>query len=289
MKVLLTGAGGQVGLAVQANVPSGITLVPLRREQLDITRQAAVESLVRELSPALIINAAAYTAVDRAELEPQRAFDINAEGARYLALAARAIPGCRLIQISTDYVFDGTRPGAYGPGDPANPVSVYGHSKLAGEHAVLEALAERSVILRTAWIYAPRGRNFLLTMLRLMREHSAVRVVSDQLGSPTSARSIATALWTLAARSGIGGGILHWTDGGTGSWYDFAVAIAAEAHTAGLLAHRPQVTAITTAEYPTPARRPVNSVLDSSDAVRQLGFAPPPWRQELHDTIQALR
>lgn len=288
MKVLLTGAGGQVGQAVQASIPAHVALSALSHRELDLSRPAEIETVVDRLAPDLIINAAAYTAVDQAESELEQAFAINAEGPRELALAARSLSGCRLIHLSTDYVFDGTSASPYRPGDRENPVSVYGRSKFEGERAVLEVLGPRAVVLRTAWVYAPQGKNFLLTMLRLMRERHAVRVVADQRGSPTSARSIARAIWAIAARPQLSG-LLHWTDGGTASWYDFALAIATEAHANGLMAQKAAVTPITTADYPTAARRPANSVLDTSATAAQLGTTPPSWRDELHATILSLK
>jgi dTDP-4-dehydrorhamnose reductase len=288
MKVLLTGASGQVGSALQASVPPGTQLRALTRSQLDLTDEAAVRAEVVAWRPDLILNAAAYTAVDHAESEAGLAFAINAEGPRRLALAAQAIGPCRLIHLSTDYVFDGSSVDPYGPGDAVNPMSVYGRSKLAGEQGALSVLAERSVVLRTAWVYAPQGRNFVLTMLRLMRERGLVRVVSDQQGSPTAAGSIAGAIWALAARAELSG-ILHWTDAGTATWYDFAVAIAEEARAIGLISNPVEVVPITTAEYPTAARRPRNSVLDTRDSIARLGIAPRHWRAELRDVLQRVR
>lgn len=287
MKVLLTGATGQVGTAVQAHVPPGADLRALSHAELDISDPLAVLAVMSAWQPALIINAAAYTAVDKAEAEPGPAFAINAEGPRHLATAARTVPNCRLIHISTDYVFDGDGRDPYKPEDATHPVGVYGRSKLEGERAVRAILGERSVILRTAWVYAARGRNFLLTMLRVMREHHAARVVADQRGTPTSADSIARAIWAIAERPQLQG-VLHWTDAGTATWYDFALAIAEEAHAAGLMAEKAEVTPISTADYPTAARRPANSVLDTREAIAQLGFSPAPWRAELRATLQSL-
>jgi dTDP-4-dehydrorhamnose reductase len=213
---------------------------------------------------------------------------INAEGPRHLAEAALAIAGCRVLHISTDYTFDGRSRVPYTPADPTNPLSVYGRTKLAGERAVLGVLGARAVVLRTAWVYAAEGRNFLLTMLRLMRERGAVRVVADQRGTPTSADSIARALWRIAQRPEVAG-ILHWTDAGEASWYDFAVAIGAEGLAAGLLSKAPLVTPISTAEYPTAAARPASSLLDSRESVARLGMAPAHWRDNLRDTLSRIQ
>jgi dTDP-4-dehydrorhamnose reductase len=262
-------------------------LQALTRQQLNIGDADAVRAAVTSFQPELIVNTAAYTAVDQAESEAALADAVNAQGPRHLAQAARAIGRCRLLQVSTDYVFDGTSPRAYRPEDPPNPLSVYGRSKLAGEQAVLELLAERAVVLRTAWVYAAEGRNFLLTMLRLMRERGSVRVVADQHGAPTAAASVARALWALAVRSQPGV-ILHWTDAGVASWYEFACAIAEEGVSAGLLAHLPEVTAIASDQYPTAAHRPANSVLDLSDTTVRLGLQPLHWRDSLRTVLAEL-
>jgi dTDP-4-dehydrorhamnose reductase len=288
MKVLITGACGQVGKALLGSVPPQVDVLGLGRAELDISNAAAVRSWVKAFQPAVIINAAAYTAVDKAESEPELAYAINAQGPRNLAQEALALPGCRLLHISTDYVFDGRASEAYKTCDPTNPLSAYGRTKLEGETAVIEVLRERAVILRTAWVYAPEGKNFLLTMLRLMRERGTVRVVADQHGTPTTAGSIAAALWALAYKPDTRR-ILHWTDAGTATWYDFAVAIAEEGRAAGLLSNPVEVTPITTAEYPTPAHRPGNSVLDWRDSVAQLGITPALWRDNLRATMATLR
>jgi dTDP-4-dehydrorhamnose reductase len=284
VRVLITGASGQVGSALYRSAPPGSQLQAMTRAELDIRDAPAVEAAVRAFAPQVIINAAAYTAVDRAEEESQLATAINAHGPAALARAAHARPGCRLLHISTDYVFDGRATRPYQPQDRPNPLSVYGRSKLQGEQAVTEQLGERAVILRTAWVYAAEGKNFLLTMLRLMRERGAVRVVADQLGTPTAADSVARALWVVASRPDIRG-ILHWTDAGTESWCGFATAIAQEAQAAGLVSVIPQVTAIATADYPTRAHRPANSVLDTASTSTLLGITPCPWRTNLRATV----
>ena len=287
MKVLITGASGQVGSALLRSVPAGAEVRALTHQQLDIGDATAVAAAVRSFSPQLIINAAAYTAVDRAEDEPELATRINAHGPAALARAARALPDCRVLQISTDYVFDGSASGPYQPDAATHPVSVYGRSKLAGEQAVTTELGERAVILRTAWVYAAEGRNFLRTMLRLMRERGTVRVVADQRGAPTCADSIARSLWALAARPDLRG-IFHWTDAGADTWFGFASAIADDAYAAGLLSSRPQVIATTTADYPTRARRPANSVLDTRSTVEALRITPVAWRENLRTTLATL-
>jgi len=288
VRVLITGAAGQVGSALLASVPPETELQAVDLQQLDITDAGAVQATVEAWRPQVIINAAAYTAVDQAESEAPLAAAVNAQAPDHLARAAAHIERCRLIHISTDYVFDGRASEPYQPGDPPNPLSVYGVTKLAGEQAVLEVLADRAVVLRTAWVYAARGRNFLLTMLRLMLERGAVRVVADQRGTPTAAASIARALWRIADLPRVHG-LLHWTDGGVASWYEFASAIAEDALAAGLLPHAVQVTPITTADYPTAAHRPANSVLDIRDSVAQLGITPAHWRRNLRATLAQLQ
>jgi dTDP-4-dehydrorhamnose reductase len=283
-RVLVTGASGQVGSALVHNAPPATELRALGRAQLNIGDAAAVKAAVADFQPQLIINAAAYTAVDKAESEPDLAAAINAQGPRYLAEAAAALPDCRLLHISTDYVFNGRAAQPYQPSDATDPLSVYGHTKLDGEHAVLGVLAERAVVLRTAWVYAAQGKNFLLTMLRLMRERGAVRVVGDQKGTPTAAASIARALWRIAELPAVHG-VLHWTDGGVASWYEFACAIAEDARTAGLLSQAVTVTPITTADYPTAAHRPANSALDCRASTASLGISPEHWRTNLRSTL----
>jgi dTDP-4-dehydrorhamnose reductase len=287
VRALITGTSGQVGDALRRHSPADAVLRALTRAELDISDDAAVEAAITAFRPDVVINAAAYTAVDRAEDEVDRATASNVRGPANLARAVSRIAGCRLLHVSTDYVFDGRASRAYRPEDPTNPLSAYGRTKLQGEVAVREALGERAVIVRTAWVYAPRGKNFLLTMLRLMRERGAVRVVADQRGTPTSAHSVATALWAIAQRPQIHG-VVHWTDAGEDTWYGFARAIAEDACAAGTLQKRPEVTPITTADYPTRAHRPANSVLDISATVKLLGFAPAPWRENLRTTLATI-
>ena len=283
MKVLVTGAEGQLGRLLARTAPAGAAVTALGRVGLDIGDPDAVQAKVRALSPALIINAAPYTAVDKAESEPELAARVNATGPRNLAVAARAA-GARLVHVSTDFVFDGLAGSPYRVDAATHPLGVYGRTKRDGELAVLEELPDRSLVVRTAWVYAAEGRNFMHTMLRLMRERGTVRVVADQVGSPTSAQALAAALWQLAG-AGVTG-VQHWTDAGVASWYDFAVAIAEEAAALGLLPAGVAVTPIGTADYPTPARRPAYSVLDKSSL--PAGLAPAHWRQELRAVLKEI-
>jgi dTDP-4-dehydrorhamnose reductase len=286
MRVLIAGAQGQIGRALAATVPPGSEALALGRAQLDLTRPADVARGVAEFRPDLVVNAAGYTAVDRAEAEPEAARAVNEEGARHLAGAAADV-GARMLHLSTDYVFDGRQGRPYAPGDRPNPLNAYGGSKLAGELAVLDTLGAGAVVVRTAWVYAARGRNFLHTMLRLMSEREQLTVVSDQIGTPTSAASVARAAWALADRPDLHG-IAHWTDGGVASWYDFAVAIQEEALQAGLLKRASRLLPATSEEYPTPACRPRYSVLDCSATQTALGLVPDHWRVALRRTLREL-
>ena len=284
-KVLITGAGGQVGRMLLETRPGDIEPIACTHADLDIGVGDAVRQCVARHRPAVIINAAAYTAVDKAESEPDAARRINADGARHLAAAAGDC-GARLIHISTDFVFDGAASVPYRPDSATHPVSVYGQTKRDGERAVLETLPDQSVIVRTAWVYAATGANFVRTMLRVMRTNGAARVVADQVGTPTAARSLAEALWRIAVKPEIRG-IHHWTDAGVASWYDFAVAIAEEGAELGLVPRDVTVTPIATSDYPTPARRPAYSVLDKSSLAPH-GLSPTHWRKCLRGVLKEI-
>ena len=286
MKVLVTGAQGQVGRCLLASVPAGMTAVGLTRADLDVGDAQAVHRTVQAQAPAVIINAAAYTAVDRAETEIEAARRVNGSGPRHLAQAAAAC-GARLVHISTDFVFDGHASVPYPPDAPTAPLGVYGRTKLEGEQAVLELLPSSAVVVRTAWVYAAHGANFMRTMLRVMGEKGQVRVVADQIGTPTAADSLAGVLWALAQRADVTG-LQHFTDAGVASWYDFAVAIAEEAAALGLLPASVQVRAIGTADYPTPARRPSYSVLDKRALLAALAPEHHHWRVSLRRVLGTL-
>ncbi len=284
MKLLVFGAGGQVGTELRrARLPQGMTLAALTRAELDIADPAAVRAAIRRELPDLIVNAAAYTAVDRAESEAEAAFAINATAPGEIA-AACAEAGIPFIHISTDYVYDGSKPGPYVEGDPINPLGVYGRSKAAGDAAVAAALAEH-VILRTAWVYSAHGANFVKTMLRLAGERPSLRVVADQHGSPTAAADIAAAIIAVAAKIGAGEGhwgVFHFTGAGATTWHGFAEAIVA------LAGKTVPVAAIATADFPTPARRPANSVLDCAKIAAAYGVTARPWREALAEVVAEL-
>jgi dTDP-4-dehydrorhamnose reductase len=286
MRVLITGVGGQVGRGLLSTTPPEITVLSTSHKDLDISDADAVHAYVRAQLPAVIINAAAHTAVDRAESEAELARRINGDGPRHLAAAAREV-GARLIHLSTDFVFDGTASSPYRPDAATNPLSVYGRTKLAGEQAVLEMLSDQAVIVRTAWVYAAEGSNFLRTMLRIMNDKGSVRVVADQVGTPTAASALAETLWAIVRKPEIHG-IHHWTDAGVASWYDFAVAIAEEGAQLGLVRDNVVVTPIATTDYPTPARRPAYSVLDKTSLV-SIGFTPVHWRKRLRGVLAEMK
>lgn len=283
MKVLVTGVNGQLGRALAATAPAGTALVALDRAALDIGDEKAVRARVDAERPDLILNAAAYTAVDRAESEQDAAARINTKGPGNLATAAAGL-GARLAHVSTDFVFDGASSRPYLPTDTPSPLGVYGATKRGGEEAVLAALPD-ALIVRTAWVYSATGHNFVHTMLRLMRERGQVSVVADQIGTPTHAPSLARAIWALADAEAAG--IHHFTDAGVASWYDFAVAIAEEAADIGLI-ERANVLPIRTEDYPTPARRPAYGVLDKSATWAITGTAGH-WRTELRLMLAELK
>lgn len=284
MKCLVTGGGGQLGRALIDTRPAGMRLSAPVRAQLDISDPEAVRQALKEFSPDIVINAAAYTAVDRAESEPAAAFRINAEAVDLLTreCASRDIG---LVHFSTDFVFDGAQATPYRLDDKPAPQGTYAASKLAGEQAALAGSA--NLVVRTAWVYSAQGANFVLTMLRLMAERDEVRVVADQVGTPTHALSLAGATWQLIGHRA--SGLHQFTDAGLASWYDFAVAIQEEAMEIGLLKRAVPVIPISTAEYPTAARRPAFSVLDKSQTWRLLGAPANHWRVELRHMLGHLK
>ena len=285
-RVLITGSGGQLGTALLRAAPPGVDACGLNHGQLDIGNPKQVAQVITEFAPDVILNSAAYTAVDRAENERDAAHRVNCEGPRNLASAAQRV-GARLVHISTDFVFDGNASTPYKPSDDPHPLSVYGTTKANGEREVLHLLPSSGCVLRTAWVYSATGANFVKTMLRLMAERGRVNVVSDQVGTPTSAESLAPVIWELASRPDTAG-VFHWTDAGVASWYDFAVAISEEAAARGLLQNSPIVKPITTAEYPTAAKRPRYSVLDTTATVAKLNIEPRHWRTNLRRVIEEL-
>jgi dTDP-4-dehydrorhamnose reductase len=284
VKVLVTGGDGQLGRALVRLAPPHVGVVAAGRGTLDLTDGAAMRRSLEEARPAVVLNAAAYTAVDRAESDRAGAFAVNAIAVEGLARLCATL-GIRLIHVSTDFVFDGTQGRPYEPHDVPQPLNVYGESKLAGERAVAATPGLDWRIIRTAWVYAAQGRNFVLTMLRLFREREQVSVVADQVGSPTSATSLAGCLWRAADDVG-SPEIFHFTDAGVASWYDFAVAIHEEARAIGLIRRPVEILPIASAQYPTPARRPAYSVLSVQPTAERLKLARIHWRSALRDTLR---
>jgi dTDP-4-dehydrorhamnose reductase len=294
MKVILTGGTGQLGQALRLSVPlflSGraVELIVTSRSggdgtiPLDLADPAACRALVEHHQPDWLINAGAYTAVDKAESEPELAHAVNAAAPGAMAEALDATGG-RLLQLSTDFVFNGAQGSPYRPDQQVHPLGVYGASKAAGEASAASALApERLCIVRTSWVYGPVGKNFLLTMLRLMAERDQLGVVADQVGCPTSTAGLARACWAVLEQGM--SGTFHWSDAGAATWYDFAVAIAELGEAAGLLTNPARIQPITTADYPTPAQRPSYSLLDCTATRETLGLEALHWRQALQQVL----
>ena len=277
-KVLITGSDGQLGRELLDSKPEGADVVAVNRAGLDITDRKAVIEFVDRMRPDLVINAAAYTAVDKAETEAKLAFAVNRDGAAHLAEAAK-LSGTRLIHISTDFVFDGKKSSPYLPEDTPNPLGIYGESKLAGEQVVAKILEGNALIVRTAWVYSKYGNNFVKTMLKLFAEREEVRVIADQVGTPTHAGGLAKALWRFSDLSQMRG-IYHWTDAGVASWYDFAQAILEFARLQKQEIRTTRLVPITTADYPLPAQRPAYSVLNKTGAWAAVGLGIH-WQQRL--------
>jgi dTDP-4-dehydrorhamnose reductase len=284
LRILITGPDGQVGWECRRSLQALGRVHCAGRAQLDLCQPDGIRALVRELAPDVIVNAAAYTAVDRAESEPVLAHAVNAAAPAVLAEEAMRL-GASLVHLSTDYVFDGTKAEPYIESDACNPVSVYGRTKLAGEQAIL-ATGAPAIVLRTSWVYAMRGHNFLRTIARLAREREELRIVDDQWGAPTWARSIAEGIAAIVARAGTDratiaqsflerGGIFHLTAAGRTTWYRFAERLLDRIHDPDRRLRR--LVPIPSVEYPTPARRPANSTLDGTRLAQTWGVALPEW------------
>ncbi|MEZ9768231.1 dTDP-4-dehydrorhamnose reductase [Vibrio breoganii] len=283
MRVLVTGCNGQVGHCLVQQLTSRVELLAVDRAELDITSQNDVETLVSKFKPDFIINAAAHTAVDKAEEEEALSFEVNCDGPKFLAESAERV-GATLMHISTDYVFPGNKDGVYSEDDATGPLGVYGKSKLAGELAIAEK-TNKYIILRTAWVFGEHGHNFVKTMLRLGKDRDALNIVGDQYGGPTYAGDIAGALISMMNQLSTDGdsslyGIYHFSGAPHVSWCEFAEVIFQEAERSGLL-DAPKVTSITTEMYPTPAARPANSKMDCSKIERAFNIRPSDWRLAL--------
>ena len=291
-RVLILGANGQVGRELQRTFPD-TDLIACDRRQADLANPAQLRDLVRRSKPEIVLNAAAYTAVDRAETDRDAAIDINADAPRVLAEEARRL-GALLIHYSTDYVFDGSKDAPWREADAPNPLNVYGASKLAGEQAVRE-IGGRHLIFRTSWVYGPHGKNFLQTMLRLAGERDRLSVVNDQTGAPTPSIVIADATRTIvdsvfaraAGPESDWSGLYHMTCSGSTTWYGFASEIFARA--GSLVTSVPEVLPITSNDYPTPAKRPRNSVLSNEKLAAHFGVCLPAWEEALDDVLAQMR
>jgi dTDP-4-dehydrorhamnose reductase len=319
-RVLILGAGGQLGRLVAKISPVQTKVSAYSSSVCDITDRKQLQQVLQLSNPDLVINCAAYTKVDLAETHREKAFAVNAEGPRNLAELTG--PDVKLVHVSTDFVFGGETSASHEPlqpDSPTAPLGVYGSSKLAGEQALLQIAKERSVIVRTAWVYAAEGNNFLNTMLRLMTERDELEIVNDQIGTPTAAHNLAKALWQLAdklkAQHGEGNSrpvwgtvqkseaqdpartakvskqqhILHWTDAGQATWFEFAQAIREQALASGILKQAALLKPIESSAYPTAAKRPSYSVLDKTLAEEKLGYSPQEWEQALYDVLRMRR
>ena len=286
-KVLLIGAKGQVGQELQLTLLQLGEVISIGREELDLTNSEKISQLIREIHPDYLVNAAAYTAVDKAESEPELAYYINAKAPKIMAESAEKIQA-KFLHISTDYVFDGRKNTPYLETDLTNPLGVYGQSKLRGEEEI-KTVNSQAIILRTAWVYGSYGKsNFVKTMLRLGKEREELKVVVDQVGSPTWAKDIATAITHLLINVDNPPGIYNFTNSGVASWFDLTKAIFEEAKISGIPLKIQRVIPITTAEYPTPAVRPAYSVLSGQKISQQLGYIPPYWRDSLKAMLNQL-
>jgi len=286
-KVLLIGAKGQVGQELQLTLPQLGEVISIGREELDLTNSEKISQLIREIHPDYLVNAAAYTAVDKAETEPDLAYYINATAPKIMAESAEKIQA-KFLHISTDYVFDGRKNTPYLETDITNPLGVYGQSKLRGEEEI-KNVNSNAIILRTAWVYGSYGKsNFVKTMLRLGKEREELKVVVDQVGSPTWAKDIAAAITQLLINADNPAGIYNFSNSGVASWFDLTKAIFEEAKISGIPLKIQRVIPITTAEYPTPAARPAYSVLSGQKISQQLGYISPYWRDSLKAMLNQL-
>lgn len=297
MEILVLGKNGQLGWELQQTQNAQHNVVYLGSQDLDITDEEKLNALLPQWQPAIIINATAYTAVDKAESDQQAAYAVNSKGVECLAKYCQS-QQIKLIHVSTDFVFNGEQNTPYQPTDPTSPVSVYGASKRDGEVQIQKHLGDQASIVRTAWVYSQHGNNFVKTMLRLMAEKEQLGVVYDQVGTPTWAKGLAEMIWLLAEKMSLPKeekngkqnktSIYHWTDAGVTSWYDFAVAIQEIALEKGLLDKKIPIRPIPASAYPTPAKRPSYSVLDKTAIEQTLGIETQHWREQLSKLLSEL-
>lgn len=285
MRALITGAGGQLGRALQRTAPADVALHVAAHSDLDIADPDAVRAAISHLRPDIVLNAAGFTNVDMAEEFPDEARRVNQLGPKILA---ETCAGCQawLVHVSTSYVFDGVQSAPYAVTAPTGPLNTYGVTKLEGERAVSAALPERSTIVRTSWLHSVSGRHFLAHMLQLLETKPIVRVVCDQFGTPTAADGLASMLWTLGLHQAAG--LFHWSDSGTASWYEFALAIAELGSAVGALKPTAKIVPVSSATYAARARRPPHSLLDSAATESSLRITAPDWRVTLTNTLLAL-
>lgn len=286
MKVVITGKGGQLAYELEQIVPDGKEVICVDSTELDISNESLVSEFILRTKPDLVINAAGYTAVDKAEDDLDTAYKVNEFGTKYLAIACKLI-GSRMLHVSTDFVFDGTSCTPYQTNSVANPINVYGASKLAGERELQNILPDRSVIVRTAWVYSVHGNNFVKSMLRLMQEKPELSIIYDQIGSPTWAKGLAQLLWVIADKPLISG-TYHWTDAGIASWFDFAIAIQELGLEKGLLREAIPIHPIPSSAYSTPAKRPSFSVIDKSSTEGTAQIKTVHWRKQLSEMMDGL-
>jgi len=287
MKVAVIGKNGQLAWELARSRPANWEVAIWGSAELTVVDEEAVAAKLAGFQPQVVINCAAYTAVDKAESDATTAYAVNEQGVRNLALACRRI-NARLLHVSTDFVFDGRKSAPYNSDDQPNPLGVYGASKLAGERQLQQLLPDASVIVRTSWVYSANGNNFVKTILRLLREKPQLNIVADQVGSPTWARNLAQWLWAVAEKTEVTG-LYHWSDAGVASWYDLAVAVQDLALEKGLLETEKPIHPIPTEAYPTPARRPHYSVMDkrSAESVSQIHAGH--WRKYLSLMLDELK
>jgi dTDP-4-dehydrorhamnose reductase len=284
MKVVIIGKSGQLANELIAELPEGVEPLSLGRNDVDITSYSELSAIVQQFKPNIIINASAYTAVDKAESDIDAAYALNETAIKIMAKIAKE-NNCRFLHVSTDFVFDGESNLAYDVSSRPSPISVYGASKLAGELAITKTYPENSAIVRTSWVYSTFGNNFVKTMLRLMADKDQLGVVGDQIGCPTNAKGLAQFIWLLAGQDDLSP-IYHWSDAGVASWYDFAVAIQDLGFRHGLLDKKIAISAIASSAYPTPAKRPKFSLLNSSGS--HLTCKQVYWREHLEACIISL-
>ena len=285
MKILLFGSGGQLGWELQRTCPPNVELVTCNTPKVDFLNHDSIEHCIRQSRPEVIINAAAYTAVDQAETQQDTAFQINYQAVEEIAQLCRK-NSIFLVHVSTDFVFSGIHHKPYTPEDMPDPISIYGHSKLKGELAIRSILKDQPLIIRTAWLYSAHGQNFVKNMIRLMNEQPKLGIVDEQLGTPTWAKGLALSIWGAIETKLTG--IYHWTDAGVASWYDFAVAIQEEGLRIGLIQQEIPITPIAAEQYPTPAQRPFYSVLDKRSFWQALNCQPVHWRAQLRSMLKEL-